>query len=87
VACDRATQTSPRPTHDQLLQDRPAQLVVKGSTQTLPPWTRNNVTEVPHVLTRDGATSTRLQATTSDMGTTMTPRNTTTRWTQMLRES
>jgi len=87
VACDRATQTSPTTTHDQLVQALPPQLVTERSTQTLPPWTRDNVTQVPHVTTCDGATSTVPQAPTSDMGIAMAPRSTTTSWTQVLRVS
>jgi len=72
AACDRGTQTSPSPTHDQ-------------QVQTQPTWTRGNVSQVPHVLTSDGATSTGPKATTSEMGTAMPPRSTTTAWTQVRR--
>jgi len=82
VACDRATQTSPTLTHEQPVQALPPQLVVEGSTQTLPPWTRDNVTQVPPVLTRDGGTS-MPPVHTDDKRTATPPTSTTTRWTQM----
>jgi len=79
VTCDRRTQTFPRLTPDQCV------VVAEGSTQTLPTGTRDNVSQVTHVLTRDGATSTEPPATTFDMGTAMPPRDTATSWTQVLR--
>jgi len=45
-----------RTVSDQDVQALPPQLQSESSTQTLPPWTRNNVTQVPHVVTRDSAT-------------------------------
>jgi len=56
VACYRGTQTPSGPSQDQGVQALPPQLRPESSTQTLPPWTRDNVTQMPHGITRDNKT-------------------------------
>jgi len=75
VACDRGTQVDFVRVRTVSDQDLPPQRPPEGSTQTLPAWTRDNVTQVPHVMTRDSVTS-MPQVMTRESGTEM-PRVTT----------